>query len=202
MPGFIVIQDINEIKLSNDWIDSIRFRSHYKGRQYCLIAKERVFSTGERARRGILGVAAIVISLGCALLLKPVRKLFTKEKKKIRFAAAIPSPVNQTNNPVNQFSPANGTNPSRVDTFFQEAKSAYEKACSENKADAETFNIFIKAAAQKGDFLEAKFAFEKACRENVADAETFNTFIQAADQAGKTLEAQQAREEKRRMFPS
>lgn len=65
--------------------------SDYKGRQYQIIAKsERAFYAFEKFGRGFLGVVAVVLSLGIALLLKPVRDLFTQKKAKIRFGVLVP----------------------------------------------------------------------------------------------------------------
>ena len=65
--------------------------SDYKGRQYQIIAKsERAFYAFKKFGRGFLGVVAVVLSLGIALLLKPVRDLFTQKKAKIRFGVLVP----------------------------------------------------------------------------------------------------------------
>ncbi|NGX43637.1 MAG: hypothetical protein K940chlam7_01936 [Chlamydiae bacterium] len=107
MPSFKKINTIDEINLSNNWVYSTKFNdkirildengklvgstSNYDGRRYRLIAKERAFSRTERAERGFLGVAAVVFSLGIALLFSSVRNLLTKEKEKIRFGVLISS---------------------------------------------------------------------------------------------------------------
>jgi len=93
MPNFRVFD--SETKLPDDWVESPKFESHNKivekeGRNYRIISKyERAYYTSERVGRGLLGTAAVVLSLGIALLFKPVRNLFTREIKKIRFGTSF-----------------------------------------------------------------------------------------------------------------
>ncbi len=97
MPSFKIIDDISNIKLSSNWIDSVKFDSKGKtveknGKQYRLISKkERDFTTLERIGRGFLGAVAVVCTLSIAAFFsKFVRNLFTQEKAKIRFAVVVP----------------------------------------------------------------------------------------------------------------
>ncbi|MBA3721970.1 MAG: hypothetical protein H0W88_06180 [Parachlamydiaceae bacterium] len=100
MPKFNIINNTNEIKLNNNWLDSEKFNSKdrivdangksvasdYAGNRYRLITKkERNFSFFERTGRIFLGVLASLCTLGCALYFKPILKLFTKQKESIRF---------------------------------------------------------------------------------------------------------------------
>jgi len=105
MPSFKVVDDVSNIKLSSSWTGPEKFNSKYrivgesgkpitasyKGNQYRLILKkERDFTTAERIGRGFLGVVAAVFTLGIVVIFsKRVRKLFTQEKAKIRFAEVV-----------------------------------------------------------------------------------------------------------------
>jgi hypothetical protein len=103
--SFNIIDNVSNIKLSSNWIDSAKFNSKgrtvgengkpitasYKAKQYRLVSKkERDFTALERIGRGFLGVVAAVCTLGIAILFKSVRKLFTEKKAKIRFAVVVP----------------------------------------------------------------------------------------------------------------
>ena len=100
MPGFEIINNSSEIKLNNEWIDSLSFKNKgsivndqgkpvsldYAGRQYQLIIKkERIFSFWERVNRAFLDILATVRSLDFTLSNKVVKKLFTKNHESIRF---------------------------------------------------------------------------------------------------------------------
>lgn len=104
MSKFIAVNNINEIRLSNKWVDSKKFEadqivdhngkpisSYYDGHQYRLIAKkERNFSCLEKFGRGFLGVLAIIVSFGHAYFhSKAVKDLFAKKKETIRFGVLI-----------------------------------------------------------------------------------------------------------------
>lgn len=101
MPFIKIINDAGEIQVNNKFLPAEKFNSinrivdergnrvnsEYEGRRYRIIEKrERNFSSLERFGRGFLGVLAAICSLCFALLLKPVRELFTKSKENIRFA--------------------------------------------------------------------------------------------------------------------
>lgn len=95
MSSFKIVKNTFDLKTSDEWNDADKFDSYntvktYKGREYRLISKkERYFSTIERIGRGVIGTLAVVCSLGLALLAKPVKKLFTKEKKSVRYAILL-----------------------------------------------------------------------------------------------------------------
>lgn len=112
MPNFIAISPNSPPPISheewtqNGWEDSIKFNSDHRiinkegktpslgftGQRYQIICKiERDFSYLERTKRGILGTLQIVRSLGFSLFSKPARKLFTKQKEKLRFATLMSS---------------------------------------------------------------------------------------------------------------
>lgn len=106
MSDFKIINDSNEITLSNKWVPSNKFNSKdrlvdangnkvgsdYKGRQYRIIEKrEHTFSGLERFGRGFLGTLAVICSLCFALFSKSVRNLFTNSKEYIRFAVLAPT---------------------------------------------------------------------------------------------------------------
>ncbi len=104
MPAFTIINNSYSITLDTNWLDSNPFKSRgrivdaqgravsleYDGPKYRIISKkERDFSFLERVGRGFLGTLAIVCSLGFAFFSKPIRALFIKHKKAIRFAELI-----------------------------------------------------------------------------------------------------------------
>lgn len=104
MVRFRFVNSIDDINLYNDLSDSNKFDSknrvvdakgqtvgaEYQGNKYCLISKkERYFSCFERMKRGLLGVIALGGTLGSALSLMSVRKLFFEPKEKIRFAVPV-----------------------------------------------------------------------------------------------------------------
>lgn len=99
MPSFNIIQNVNEINLNSEWVDSQKFDSqgrivdekgdipsvNYEGHSYTLIAKlERQFSFLEHVARIFLGILLSVATLCTALCYKSVRKLFDANEK-IRF---------------------------------------------------------------------------------------------------------------------
>ncbi len=101
MPGFKIINNINETKLNNKWTGSLSFKSKnrivdekgkavssdYAGHQYQLIAKkERSLSFWEQLNRVIL---AIDPSLNFSLSDKVIKKLFIKNHESIRFGVLI-----------------------------------------------------------------------------------------------------------------
>ena len=105
MSNFKPIYNIEDIKLSNNWVESSSFKnkdsivnengkpisSEYQGRQYQLISKkERPFSSIERVGRVILGLLAVIFSLAVALCSKSIRGLFTQKKSTIKFGLLIP----------------------------------------------------------------------------------------------------------------
>jgi hypothetical protein len=107
MPDFKIINTPSEIALNNQWIPSSKFNSKdrlvdekgktvssgYKGRIYQIIEKrERIFSTPERVRRGLLGTLMVVCTLFLGLFSKPIRNLFIKTKENIRFGVLVPPP--------------------------------------------------------------------------------------------------------------
>ncbi|MEC7838800.1 MAG: hypothetical protein VX777_02025 [Chlamydiota bacterium] len=111
MSDFKVVGDVSSIKLSSGWRDSEKFISKgrtvgekgtlitasYKGNQYRLIAKkERHFAAVERIGRGFLGVVAVVCTLGLAVLIKSVRKLFVQDKVVKKFAVLSKSSISET----------------------------------------------------------------------------------------------------------
>lgn len=107
MPRFkIVNSHFEELGYNSKWIDSTHFNSlnrivdkkgktpnpNYAGERYRIILKkERAFSFVERTQRGLLGTSATVCSLGLSLFSKPIRSLFTKQKKMTRFAIPLSS---------------------------------------------------------------------------------------------------------------
>ena len=91
MSKFQIVNSINEIDLSNRWVESTKFNNKDKvvkhdGRHYRLIAKmERSFTCAERIGRVFLGVLAVIFSLGSALFSKSIRNLMAENKVKLRF---------------------------------------------------------------------------------------------------------------------
>lgn len=100
MPNFVVVDDINSISLSSEWMDAQLFKSknklvnkngdfvneNYQGHRYRLISKkERNFSSLEKFTRVFLGILIVITSLGIALFSKTIRHLFIRDKDIIRF---------------------------------------------------------------------------------------------------------------------
>jgi hypothetical protein len=111
MPNFKIINNLNKPELYNEWSDSTKFNCKnrlvdrhgkyidktYKGHKYRLISKKECdFNFLELSGRRFLCVLAIVCSLGTALFSKSVIKLFTKQKKSIRFGTPIKDSKDQT----------------------------------------------------------------------------------------------------------
>ncbi len=99
MRSIKIINDVNDIKLSNDWTHSLNFKSKdrivkYKGHSFRLAdKKERDFPCLERTRRIFLGIFLSAATLFLALISKSVRRLF-KDKETIHYA--VP-PIVKTN---------------------------------------------------------------------------------------------------------
>lgn len=85
-----IINSLQEINPHGNWLDKNSSTINdgrdnkgvvgHSGRQYQLITKERLLNCMERTGRGLLGILAVIFSLGIALLIKPVVKLFTEKK--------------------------------------------------------------------------------------------------------------------------
>lgn len=107
MSDFKIVTSANEIQLNNEkWrsVDSFKgyhidgsytekgkeAGSDYEGRRYTIISiRVRNFSGLERFGRGLLGIAAVICSLGLALFSESVRNLFISSEKGICFAKKI-----------------------------------------------------------------------------------------------------------------
>ncbi len=107
MPNFNIVSDASKISFSKEWKTSNKFNCKnrivdergrevtrdYKGHRYQIIEKREIlFSTLERIQRVLLGIFVIISTLSLGCLSSSVRKLFTKSKKKIRFAISYPPP--------------------------------------------------------------------------------------------------------------
>ncbi len=101
MPEFKIINNISEIKLNNNWIDSLNFKSKnrivddkgkpvssdYAGHQYQLIAKkERSLSFLEQLNR-------VILAIDPSLNFKTIKKNFIKNHESIRFGVLINSSI-------------------------------------------------------------------------------------------------------------
>ena len=93
MDDFTVVTHPKECKAPKGWVKSKFFKRKiitYRGLSYRFIAKiDRVFSFKERALRFVLAFAVTILSLGTALLCKPVRNGFIKHKESRRFAIRV-----------------------------------------------------------------------------------------------------------------
>jgi hypothetical protein len=101
MADFILLNDTSKLVLSIQWTDSKSFKSKgryinknfeyvsacYPGTKYLVcIKKERDYTSVERVVRACLGIFLTIITAGTSNLLKNNRKLFTDQKKVLRFA--------------------------------------------------------------------------------------------------------------------
>lgn len=89
----------NAIPEDKSWNDTqskkLQTKVVHKGTEYTIIsAKERSYSKGELFQRKLLGVAAVVITLGIGLVLKSVQNLFKKTSEKKFFAVPAQNDLN------------------------------------------------------------------------------------------------------------
>lgn len=86
MRNLKLINDIKEVNLSKEWVDSEKFNSkdrvvNHAGRNYRLLyKKERVFSGPERFGRIFLGVITVMCTFGFAYLSKSIKHLFDNKE--------------------------------------------------------------------------------------------------------------------------
>lgn len=103
MPTFNIINDESEFEYYNNYSDSVKFNSKdkivdekgqvvgedFEGRKYRLISKkEREYSSLELIGRGLIGIIAIIFSLGYA---QPHVQYLFKKTETIRLAIPLPS---------------------------------------------------------------------------------------------------------------
>lgn len=109
MPKIKIINSLNEIPSTPEWSKASKFKCEGRvvnnkgecscvseGRSYKIIAKmERSLSGGEKLAKRFLGTIAVISSLGLALMLKSVYRLFNS-KISIRYAIMhTPKPLNE-----------------------------------------------------------------------------------------------------------
>lgn len=84
-----VVQTSKTVKLGKEWHDvpvTGEQKVEFKGRTYKVVsAQERSIPGAVRAGRGILGMLAVICTLGLALISKKVRGLFSEDKEVVRF---------------------------------------------------------------------------------------------------------------------
>jgi len=105
MADFIRVTNMSEVHFSERWRTSVKFDSYgrfvskegkYVSEDFpackykCSVKKERYYSSIERIGRASLGILALLLSIGTALIFsRNVRQLFSKEKKVLRFAIKV-----------------------------------------------------------------------------------------------------------------
>lgn len=104
MPSIKITENFHALKFSSRWEDSKKFHSknrlvdqfgkpvssNYQGTVYEILSKkEYKYSFFERTARGMVGVAALIATLGLAVFDKNIRNLFKSKKAPIRFAVAV-----------------------------------------------------------------------------------------------------------------
>src|SRR3989338_3702984 len=81
---------------------------------------------------------------------------------------------------------------------FDRTSDLFRSIIRSKMADVITYNAYITAAGQSGEFQEAKRAFEEAKSKKMANVITYSAYITAADNAGRFQEATIAFEEAKR----
>jgi hypothetical protein len=109
MPNIKIVPTFDDINLYAQWSLASKFHckdrlvdgkgnkvdAQYHGRLYQIVEKrERQFSHLERLKRGLLGITAVVCSLGLALISQDVRELFSRRKETLRFAIPVSNSEN------------------------------------------------------------------------------------------------------------
>ena len=101
------ITSLNEIHLSNKWIDTPNFNRpivEERGRKILLIQKQRPYTQKELCGRITLAILAILFTLGFALINKSLRQIFTHKIKVQRFGLTLEEPppplVPRNQNPI------------------------------------------------------------------------------------------------------
>lgn len=96
--SFSEIKTGSPFKMENSFVDELgnKVSADFKGRRYQVISYHKAYSCGERARRGLLAVLAVVASLGFALLAPNIRKLLVKSQKTVRAAVLSVPPKKST----------------------------------------------------------------------------------------------------------
>ncbi len=110
MPDCIYINNINEMKLSNDWTVATKFNSKnrvvaqdgkpisasYSGRTFKITQKyERSIPFFERVGRLFLGTVRLMCSFGHAETVRSALALITKNYETVRFAISLPGEIEQ-----------------------------------------------------------------------------------------------------------
>ena len=98
MSGIQIIDRLQDIQLTSDWVNSptelivdkmgTPVKPDFDGHKYRLIVKEKNFSPLRRLGCGFLGIVAVICTLGIALFSDSVRNLFQK-KLTLRFGIKI-----------------------------------------------------------------------------------------------------------------
>jgi hypothetical protein len=104
MTDYILVPTLDNIRFSSKWRDCEKFHAEgrflnkegqyvkesHAGRRYVIaLKKERKYSTGERVARVICGLFLSLITLGLANIDKHARRLFTADRKILRFAVEV-----------------------------------------------------------------------------------------------------------------
>jgi hypothetical protein len=121
MAHYILLDSFSDANFSSRWSDSSKFLAYgrflnkngkfVKFSEPCTkyqvaIKKERSFTIGERVERAIEGIFYTLFTLGFSLFSNKCRKLFTDEKKVLRFAILVKDEkpelnINRISNTVN-----------------------------------------------------------------------------------------------------
>jgi hypothetical protein len=104
MANFILLDSMRDATFSSRWTESSKFLAYgrfldkkgnfVKFRAPCTkyqaaIKKERLYTIPERVDRAVQGIFLTLLSLGLCLISSDCRKLFTAEKKVLRFAILL-----------------------------------------------------------------------------------------------------------------
>lgn len=113
MPGFKIVKGYDSIPSSNRWTKVYSFKSMnrevddkgrkvestYQGKHYKIISKEeRKLGTIEKFCRNLIGILAVILSVGLARKLKTINNLISKDKVAVRYAIPLLTELKQ--NPV------------------------------------------------------------------------------------------------------
>ena len=98
MPDFQIVDRLQDIRLTSDWVNppadvivdkmGTPVKPDFDGRKYRLIVREKNYSPLRRLACGFLGTIAVICTLGIALFSDAVRNLFQK-KLTLRFGIKI-----------------------------------------------------------------------------------------------------------------
>lgn len=159
MSEIIYLQSRSDIPTVRSWEDKQDFKKKNKtvtgkdGLEYTIEAKKIVkFSGLERFSRGILGILAVLFTLGISTLSRSVRRLFTKETKASRIFAVLkkdpikPSkPISNNPDPSDPLKQVPGSDSSNRPDLLPQASDSNHPQCSSVSETKSALDFYTQA---------------------------------------------------------